>query len=658
MEGKFSIDQWCVDTAACEISRAGSTHKLSPRAVAVLAQLASRVGDVVTFDEFLSAHWARSVTSANAVHKVVAELRNALGSDANYIETIPKRGYRLMARTGRIEHANGTEHPEKRTPRLQAGHPPVVAPRVRSAAEPLRAKRSHYTDDSAVPAAEPPAAFVWRGQSGEYSDVVVVDAGDRSAVLLPPTVSGADITPASFTTIRDQVVGRLQTGLGATRRQGGGRDPSVRPLNPYYIVTVHIDADGDEFHAEFVFEPATNDLPLYHGRVDVPERDVAALVGRVVVQLSDDLTVLLDPARTQEMREWGTQNVHAYRLARKADSYQLIQNVESLPRAELLFREALAHDPHFPYAYESLASTYWAMWQTPTNDAMVERIRRDLQALSRDAKTALTDQRVIASVERTYRFVCITTAFDAAAYWSDALREDPRSIEALRQFSRFLTGARLLNESEGYVEKAIDLAKSIGEPGWVRALETEYPTYAGIRGDFDHQIAQMKENVDGTNPDFTLSLYGLVQTLAHLGRFREASVYLARLKASDPAWGSAAELILAAHRGDFPPASEQLREALANPDLTNAIRGIACFVVGDIECGINYWRDIEQAFLPLQWQFLPSTEAYFAAGVTQDARYQALREELGIGKKWREYMRAKASELTPVTGIEVTTPAA
>jgi len=658
MDGKFTIDQWCVDTAACEISRAGSTHKLTPRAVAVLVQLASRVGDVVTVDEFLDAHWARSVRSANAVHKVVAELRGALGSDTTYIETIPKRGYRLIACTGRIEHANGTHYSGEKALPHETSDPADVAPSARSAGERQWAESSQHTNGAALSPAEDSAALVWRGQPVSDSELVIIDGVDRSAVLLPPTVSGAGLAPASLTVIGDQIVGRLQAGLGAMRRQGAGTDHAVCMANAHYIVSIDISADEDVLHAELVLKPATVDLPLHRERLDAPGRDIAALIGAVAAHLSDVLTVLLDPARTNEMREWGTQNVHAYRLARKADSYQVIQNVESLPRAEALFRESLAHDPHFPYAYESLATTYWAMWQTPTNDAMVEQVRRNLQALSRDAKTALNDQRVITDVERVYRSVSMTTAFDAAAYWSDVIREDPHAIDALRQFQRFLIGAKLLNEGETYLERAIDLAKSLGEPGWVRALETEYPTYAGIRGDFDRQIIEMKKTVEEVNPDFTLSLYGLVQTLARLGRFREANVYLARLKASDPAWGSAAELILSAHRGDIPTASEQLREAVANPDLTNAIRGIACFVVGDIECGIKYWREMEQAFLPILWQFLPSSEVHFAAGVIEDVRYQALLEQLGIGRKWREYMRAKASELTSVTGIEVTTPVA
>lgn len=79
-------------------------------------------------------------------------------------------------------------------------------------------------------------------------------------------------------------------------------------------------------------------------------------------------------------------------------------------------------------------------------------------------------------------------------------------------------------------------------------------------------------------------------------------------------------------------------------------------MLGDVDGGVRYWRQLEPAILRLQWQFISSEERYWAKGVVEDPRYQVLLEDLGIGKKWRRYMRTKASELTPVTGIAITTP--
>lgn len=68
----------------------------------VLALLYARAGAVVSADEILERVWEGRAVSAHSVATVVSELRKALGDDTReprYIETVPKRGYRLIAAT-------------------------------------------------------------------------------------------------------------------------------------------------------------------------------------------------------------------------------------------------------------------------------------------------------------------------------------------------------------------------------------------------------------------------------------------------------------------------------------------------------------------------------------------------------------------------------
>ena len=84
---------------------------------------------------------------------------------------------------------------------------------------------------------------------------------------------------------------------------------------------------------------------------------------------------------------------------------------------------------------------------------------------------------------------------------------------------------------------------------------------------------------------------------------------------------------------------------------SNAARGEACFIMGDVPCGVHFWRAIEPGYLRQKWQYNQQDEAIWAKGVVDDPRYQALLDDLGIGSKWRSYMRATAAELTPVLGL-------
>src|SRR5262249_31871622 len=159
------------------------------------------------------------------------------------------------------------------------------------------------------------------------------------------------------------------------------------------------------------------------------------------------------------------------------------------------------------------------------------------------------------------------------------------------------------------------------------------------------------KHADGTAP-----LFGLVRALAKVRRFAEAEAYLARLRRANEAWGYGAYIWLATLRGDLKLGSRELAQEFANPLMTNAQRAATCFLLGDVECGVRYWRQMEPAFLPSYWEFGPGNEIYWAPGVLKDPRYRKLVNELGWGSEWRKYMREKAAELSALTGIEITTP--
>ena len=64
-----------------------------------LVLLADRGGEVVSKDELIDGVWEGRIISEGTLTNTIAELRGALGDDARnprYIETIPKRGYRLI----------------------------------------------------------------------------------------------------------------------------------------------------------------------------------------------------------------------------------------------------------------------------------------------------------------------------------------------------------------------------------------------------------------------------------------------------------------------------------------------------------------------------------------------------------------------------------
>ena len=78
----------------------GSTARLSPVNMKVLALLLGRAGEVVSREEIFDAIWKNQVVSDDALTRNISDIRaqlNRLVPNREFIETLPRRGYRWTA---------------------------------------------------------------------------------------------------------------------------------------------------------------------------------------------------------------------------------------------------------------------------------------------------------------------------------------------------------------------------------------------------------------------------------------------------------------------------------------------------------------------------------------------------------------------------------
>lgn len=96
----FYVGTWLVQPALNRISQGNTVVALEPRVMHMLVFFAERSGDVIFRQELLDAFWPDLETNESALTRTIFDLRTALGDNARnaqYIETIRKRGYRLVA---------------------------------------------------------------------------------------------------------------------------------------------------------------------------------------------------------------------------------------------------------------------------------------------------------------------------------------------------------------------------------------------------------------------------------------------------------------------------------------------------------------------------------------------------------------------------------
>lgn len=96
----FRLGEFWVEPPLNRISKDGLSVRLEPKVMELLLLLTSRPGEVVTREEIERSLWPGIFVTRSSVFRHVSELRRALGDDRRcprFIETIPKKGYRLVA---------------------------------------------------------------------------------------------------------------------------------------------------------------------------------------------------------------------------------------------------------------------------------------------------------------------------------------------------------------------------------------------------------------------------------------------------------------------------------------------------------------------------------------------------------------------------------
>jgi transcriptional activator of cad operon len=130
---KLLIGDWQVDPASGEISRNGQTTRLEVRAMRLLLCLAGRPGEVVSIEELVNQGWGDVAVSSDSVYQAMTSLRRQLGDDAKqpkYIETVPRLGYRMVAKVG--PWTGSTEPEPQQEPPPQTGSRVPAASRIRA----------------------------------------------------------------------------------------------------------------------------------------------------------------------------------------------------------------------------------------------------------------------------------------------------------------------------------------------------------------------------------------------------------------------------------------------------------------------------------------------------------------------------------------------
>ena len=106
MPGKIRFGVYELDRDAMELRKHGVPLRLQEQPFRVLAMLTERPGEIITREQLQERIWGNTfVDFDQSLNKAVNRVREALNDDAGtpqYVETVPRRGYRFIAPVAEI----------------------------------------------------------------------------------------------------------------------------------------------------------------------------------------------------------------------------------------------------------------------------------------------------------------------------------------------------------------------------------------------------------------------------------------------------------------------------------------------------------------------------------------------------------------------------
>jgi DNA-binding winged helix-turn-helix (wHTH) protein/TolB-like protein/Tfp pilus assembly protein PilF len=371
------IGEWSVEPALGALWRGGETVRLEPKAMELLVVLANRPGQVVSRAELLSAVWPGVIVGDEALSQVVAKLRKALGDDARtptYIETISKRGYRLIARVELLEGG-----PARETPVLAGGGPRF--PRRIAAAGVLLTLliTGMYSLQTVRQQTASPAG----GESRARADVdrplptVTVTPFD-SVGDDPAQVYLARGITTDLTTDLSRLAGLRVIGSSRVADQA---PTASRPKQPVarYLVSGSIQRVGDQLKVNVRLTDSITGQQLWSERYEKTLSDLFVVQDEIVTRLVSALPVKMSEAERRRFARRYTRNVVAYDYFLRGQAALLARARDENKRAGEMYRRALALDPTFARAYAGLALTHAADYRNQWTDNAPRALARALE---------------------------------------------------------------------------------------------------------------------------------------------------------------------------------------------------------------------------------------------------------------------------------------
>jgi TolB-like protein/Flp pilus assembly protein TadD len=354
-------------------------------------------------DELMKAVWADSFVEEGNLTRNISTLRAVLGEhdeDCEYIETVPKRGYRFVAKVTEFDEDVELVFEEKTTARIvidEDGHP--------------GADRRIVTDDRPALSTGRRLAVAVKQHLGIAVLAVLVlgvavlgvvyfmrpgEAIGSVAIMPFVNVSGDPNTEYLSDGISDSIINNLSqlpnfkviSQSSTLRYKGRPIDPKLagQELGVRAVLMGRLIQRGDDLSISTELVDVRDTRRLWGGQYNRKLADIVTLPAEIAQEISAKLRLRLTGNERNLLAKRYTENSEAYQAFLQGYQHLMVggETVAARKKSIEYFEEAIRIDPGYAPAYAALARAYY-----PTGDNFVqlpEESRKKIESALRKAE--------------------------------------------------------------------------------------------------------------------------------------------------------------------------------------------------------------------------------------------------------------------------------
>ena len=542
-----------IDLQAGELRKQGRRIKLQEQPFQILVLLLQHHGDVVTRDELRHRLWPDDtfVDFDHSLNTAIMRLRETLGDSSEnprFIETVPKRGYRLIAPTVELSAKLPEDHTVSPADELLVGRSPAVT--ASPAREPLLPK-ARLSGTSIlhidlrrslklVAIILASAAILWSLMALYIHEVSASKLRSRqitSLVVLPlENVSGDNSEDYFADGMTDELIAHLakirslrvisRTTAMAYKDSRKPLSEIARDLKVDAVVEGTVLRAGNRVRITAELVQVSTDRHLWAETYETQVDDILTLQGQVASAIVNQISVTLTPEdKTRLANTDARVNPHAYEDLLKGRYYWNKRSDEGLSKAIEYFEAAAAEDPNYALAYASLADCYSVVGSAivgtmPAAEAAPKAKAAALRALEIDNSLGEAETS-LASVRFNYDWDWLA----AASGFQRAIELNPSYATAYQRYSLYLIAMGKARESL----EQINIARQLDPLSLSISFSYGWRLYMARQYD---QAAEQLRNTLEMDPNFALAHLVLGETYEQKGDDQRAIAELEKATAA------------------------------------------------------------------------------------------------------------------------------